>query len=59
MKGLTGENVHTAGSPECCPDCGELLVNSKRGITCRTKGCINFNEKFSLDKPDNGSKVAP
>jgi predicted RNA-binding Zn-ribbon protein involved in translation (DUF1610 family) len=53
-KGLTGENVHTAGkSPERCPDCGETLVVSKRGTTCRTAGCVNFNEKFPLDKPGN------
>jgi len=58
-RGLAGENVHTAGNPECCPDCGEPLVTSKRGTTCRTKGCVNFNEKFPLDKPENGDKVAP
>jgi len=57
--GLAGENVHTAGNPERCPDCGEILVTSKRGTTCRTEGCTNFNEKFPLDKPENGDKVAP
>jgi hypothetical protein len=50
-RGLAGENVHTAGNPERCPDCGETLVVSKRGTTCRTKGCVNFNEKFPLERP--------
>jgi len=59
-RGLAGENVHTAGGPpERCPDCGEPLVSSKRGVTCRTKGCASFNEKFPLDKPENGDKVGP
>lgn len=57
MKGLAGESVHTAGDPERCPDCGENLVVTKRGITCRTKGCANFNEKFPLDNTENGGKV--
>lgn len=55
-KGLAGESVHLAGE-ERCPDCGEPLVESKRGTTCRTKGCVNFNEKFPLDKPGPGAKL--
>lgn len=61
-KGLAGESVHTAGCPETCPECGENLVVTQASrkrvrITCRTKGCANFNESFPLDKPENGGKM--